>query len=314
MKGTATLENVIEKVHTMSADNYDEVVPVKEIEFTSLHSAKVSGMPVAITQTCQQLIANKLRVPNSYLNRCPPDLQAENLNYWIKQEQKKRDTLFCRFSGKALRAMFSSTRYEVIDNMDVLAKMLEYGFPPDQEVQYNLDGNMMVLKMPEYNKSFEIQVKDRLVPGISFINSEVGKIAFMITSYLLRLICTNGLLRSTPLSTSRFKHISKKPLENFPAIVDGVMANSQQHNDELMISVETSVEDPESTIKMFNRQFNIVKAEGEAVIDAWAIEPAYNMWGIVNGYTRAAQAPSLSAEASYQLEKTGGAILSLMKR
>jgi len=93
------------------------------------------------------LLANRLRIPHSYLIRCPKDLAADNLNYWIEQEQKNRETLFCRFVGNNLRAVFTE-RYTAIDHMEVLTKMLEYGFDPAGEVHLTLDSEMMVLKVP----------------------------------------------------------------------------------------------------------------------------------------------------------------------
>ncbi len=36
MRGTDTLENVIGKVHEISANHYDEVVPVRDMSFESL--------------------------------------------------------------------------------------------------------------------------------------------------------------------------------------------------------------------------------------------------------------------------------------
>ena len=43
MKATATLETVIDKVHQMSANHYDEIVPVKDMEFDSLNQMWISS-------------------------------------------------------------------------------------------------------------------------------------------------------------------------------------------------------------------------------------------------------------------------------
>ncbi len=40
---TATLENVIDQVHQISANHYDEIVPVQEMEFDSLNQMWVAG-------------------------------------------------------------------------------------------------------------------------------------------------------------------------------------------------------------------------------------------------------------------------------
>ena len=127
MKATATLEKVIETVHAMSANYHDETLPVKDMEFDSAESMWIAGQKFEVLPSAQKLFSNRLRVPYSYLTRCPEDLQARNLNHWIAEEQKKRDTLFCRFDGDKLRAIFTD-RYQAMDNLLVLSKMLEYGF------------------------------------------------------------------------------------------------------------------------------------------------------------------------------------------
>ncbi len=43
MTQTATLETVIDKVHQISANHYDEVVPVQDMEFDSLNQASFCG-------------------------------------------------------------------------------------------------------------------------------------------------------------------------------------------------------------------------------------------------------------------------------
>jgi len=92
-----------------------------------------------------------------------------------------------------------------------------------------------------------------------------------------------------------------------------VVEQSRLSESQLRFSVETRVDDPPATINTFNRQFQINQDEGERVVRAWEVEPAYTMFGVINSYTRAAQDRDLTAEQSYKLERTGGAILSLVK-
>ena len=156
MRGNARFENVINQVHAASQNHYDESIPVIDMEFESLDNMWVSGKPVEVLPSAQKLIANRLRVPHSYLMRCPQELQSQNLNYWIQEEAKNRDNLFCRFDGNQLRAVFTD-RYTALDHMEVLSRMLEYGFSPDAEVHYYLDGNIMVVKVPGLCQEVRIQ-------------------------------------------------------------------------------------------------------------------------------------------------------------
>ena len=67
MKATATLETVIDRVHQMSVNQYDEIVPVQDMEFDSLNQMWISGRRVEILPSAQRLLSNRLRVPFSYL-------------------------------------------------------------------------------------------------------------------------------------------------------------------------------------------------------------------------------------------------------
>ena len=312
MRAIDTFENLIHKVHEISANHYDETIPVKDMEFESLHTARIAGNRFTLLLCAQRLLANRLRVPYSYLNRCPANLQAENLNYWIQREAKKRDTFFCRFDGDKLRAVFTS-RYTAIDHMEVLSYMLEYGFKPNTEVHYFLDQELMVLKVPDYERAFRLGKNDDLVPGVSFANSEVGVLAFSIEAYFYRLVCSNGMISTTSVA-SRFKHISRKALEQFPNILKGVIYQSEHDQERFVISAQTKVDNPLETIASFNRQFNITKKEAQAVKKGWEAEPGYTMFHVINAYTRGAQDPYLDAEESYKLEQMGGIVLSLVKQ
>ena len=79
MRNTDTLENVIGKVHEISANNHDEIIPIRDMQFENLSKAEIVGQPFGVLPSAQRLIANRLRIPFSYLNRCPSDLQREEL-------------------------------------------------------------------------------------------------------------------------------------------------------------------------------------------------------------------------------------------
>jgi hypothetical protein len=312
MPQTDTLENVITAVHQQSANHFDEIVPLQEMEFDSLTQMWVSGKQVKVAPTAQRLLSNRLRVPYSYLSRCPEDLQARNLNYWIEQERQRRDTFFCRFDANRLRAVFTE-RYTAIDNMEVLTKILENGFDPAGEIQFALDDEMMLLKMPEYERAFHLVGADKIIPGISIANSEVGILALSIEAFYYRLVCTNGLIAKTAVD-ARYKHISRKVIDEFPDILRGVISQSHRGRDRFMISTQTPVSNSESTIDSFARQFQITQEEAQIVKQAYYLEegPA-TMFHVINAFTRAAQDRSLSASGAYRLERAGGHILGLVR-
>ncbi|MDP2644527.1 MAG: DUF932 domain-containing protein [Desulfobacterales bacterium] len=311
MRTNTTLENVINRVHEQSSNNYDETVAVHDMRFDSLERMDIAGQSFGVLPSAQRLLANRLRVPFSYLVRCPWELQAENLNYWIERETRNRHSLFCRFDGNNLRAVFTE-RYTAIDHMEVLTKMLEYGFSPSSEIHLSLDQEIMVMKVPERDRQFHLSENDKIVPGISIANSEVGVLALSIEAFYLRLICTNGMIAKTAID-ARYKHISRKIMDEFPMVLEGVVSQSRQGKDRFMLSTQSPVSNPESTIDTFARQFQITQEEAQIVKQAFYIEQGATMFHVIQAFTRAAQDRSLSASDSYRLEKAGGYILGMVK-
>jgi hypothetical protein len=310
MRNIDTFESVIGKVHEMSVNYYDETIALADMRFYSLNRMLISGKEVEVLPSAQRLFANRLRVPHSYLVRCPGDLQAENLNHWLREEIEKRETLFCRFDGDNLRAVFTD-RYCALDHSQVLSRMVEYGFSSETEVHYSLDREILVLKVPDFTRTFGFG-GDKIVPGISIANSEVGILAFSIEAYFYRLVCSNGLIAKSTVA-SKFRHISSKAMEEFPHILSQVVYESEHSQRRFEISTQTRLDNPLSTIGSFNRQFTITKKEAEAITHAWETEQGFTMFHVINAYTRAAHEGDLTAEESYKLERIGGLILSMVK-
>ena len=129
--------------------------------------------------------------------------------------------------------------------------MLGLGFKPEQQIQYMLDQDMMVVKVPEYARSFEVVLRDTIVPGLSFGNSETGLLSFCIECYYLRLVCTNGMVVPVSAGQSRFKHISRKAFEALPETILQVSDSSNRQQSKMVISVNTAVPEPLRTIDSF---------------------------------------------------------------
>ena len=190
--------------------------------------------------------------------------------------------------------------------------MLEYGFAPETEIQMALDPEMLVLKVPEYDRQFFLPGQDRIVPGISIANSEVGVLALSIEAFYYRLVCTNGLISKTSVDAS-YKHISRRVMDEFHQVLQGVVSQSRHGQERFMISTQTPVDSPESSIEAFSRQFQITQEETKVIKAAFYQEPGGTMFHIIQAFTRAAQSPGLTATDAYRLEKAGGAILGMVK-
>jgi len=308
MSNLVTLGEVKNKVYDLSMACYDKLVPVKDIEFNKLDSVKIRGESYPLKPTAQYALSNRLGIPIQYLRKCPPDLQAVNLNYWLTKE--RNENLFFRFDGEEVRAVFTP-KYKPVDNWEIIEKLNSLGYAEDTKVQCYLDEEFMVLSVLDGKEVFSVN-GDRFAPGISISNSEVGLASLSIAAFVLRLVCTNGAISKTQVSAS-YRHVSLKILKELPEVIKNVSLDLVKQRDQYRISLESRVADPLATIESFNKQFQLGEKEKEAVKWGWFQEVGETMFHVVNAYTRAAQFPGLTAESCYRLQKVGGCILGMVK-
>ena len=307
MQKLTTLEKVSNRIDALSANCFDQNVNVPELSFDDLDTVNIAGEPHALKSIAQRSISNRLGIPYPYLKRCPKDIQALNLNHWITKE--KNDQLLFRFDDQEVRAVFTP-KYTAVDNFEVMERLDSLGYGPDTEVQCHLDAQFMSLSIPDGNKAFDIN-GDRFKPGISISNSEVGLASLSISAFVLRMVCTNGMVAKSDVSAS-YRHVSTKILNEFPQVLDKVSYELGTHQTKFQLSMESPVDDPLATMNSFNRQFAVSNDEKEALVWAWPYENGNTMFHIVNAYTRAAQMEGLPAESSYRLQKVGGNILGML--
>jgi hypothetical protein len=303
-----TLGKVNLRVDELSRNCSDHLVPIDDISFDSLEDVKISNEPHSMRLIAQQSIACRLGIPIQYLRRSPSDVQAYNLNHWIKKERNEK--LFFRFDGEEVRAIFTP-RYQPIDNFEVLERLDSLGYPPETPVQCHLDSEFMSLSILDKKQTFSLN-GDKITPGVSVSNSEVGLACLSIAAFFLRLICTNGLVAKTEVKAS-YKHVSLKIFKEFPKVLENVALELAKKKDQFRISAQSKVDNPLATIESFNRQFQINKKEQEAVEWGWSKEGGDTMFHLVNSYTRGSQLQGLSAESSYRLQKVGGLILDMVQ-
>lgn len=307
-KNLITLGKVVQKVNTLSQNCHDKLIPVPDIAFDNLETVRIASEPHLLRPLAQHSAACRLQIPIHYLRRCPPEVQAYNLNHWIRKE--KNEELFFRFDGEEVRAIFTP-RYRPVDNFEVLERLDSLGYGPETQVQSHLDAEFMLVSILDRKGSFSIN-GEKMTPGFSISNSEVGLASLSIAAFVLRLICTNGMISKTEVSAS-YRHVSLKILNEFPKVLDNVSLELGKQKDQFRISIGSKVENPLMTLESFNRQFQVGEKEREAVEWGWNQEPGNTMFHIVNSYTRAAQFEGLPAEASYRLQRVGGMVLGMVK-
>jgi hypothetical protein len=304
MSQMTTLSKVHERIEKMSQNHVDQNIKTREISFENLKIIRIGDDSHTLRPVAQQSISNRLGIPIQYLRRCPEDIQALNMNHWIREE--KNEELFFRFDGDDVRAIFTP-RYIPTDNMEIMRKLEVLNYNPDTRVQCSLDDEFMSLSIPDGRQTFNIN-GEKMTPGISLSNSEVGLASLSIAAFMLRLVCTNGMISKTEVSAS-YRHVSTKILSELPGVLNNVSLELGRQKEQVRLSLESKVDNPENTINRFNSQFLLNKEEKDAVEWALPLELGNTMFHVVNVYTKAAQYTELAAENGYRLQKVGGMIL-----
>jgi hypothetical protein len=168
----------------------------------------------------------------------------------------------------------------------------------------------MLLSIPDGRRQFKIN-GDKMTPGISISNSEVGLASLSVSAFILRLVCTNGMVSKTEISAS-YRHVSTKILTELPQVFQKVADGLGKQKERLKLSLESPVADPLATIERFNRQFGLGEQEKSAVEWAWPQNAGETMFHVMNTYTQAAAMEGLPAESSFRLQKLGGEVLGML--
>jgi hypothetical protein len=215
-KELKTLGAVEEHVKVLTKNYYDDYVPVKSLKFDNLNTVRIAGEKHHMNKMGQQGIAFRLGVPLSYLQKCPEDVQAYNMNYWIKHE--KNEELFFRFDAEDnVRTVFSP-KYIKLDNLQVIKHLYKMGFDKKADARCTIDDDFMSLSIFDDKSSFKIN-GDQMKGGHTYSNSETGLASFSLAAFLYRLVCANGLISRKNVSLAKFPHVSEKTLSKIPKLL-----------------------------------------------------------------------------------------------
>jgi hypothetical protein len=303
---------VRETLKKQSQKFHDEVVPLSAVSFDSLENVKIGENQYRLRMHAAMGMSARLHVPYRYLSRCSADLQARNLNYWVEKQKDNGSDLFISFDGEAVRAVFSK-RYVPIDNMAIVDEMHSLGITEDVDVQFYFDQQFMMLNVPSPTKKFALLKKDEMMPGVSISNSEVGLASFSVAAFMLRLICTNGMVSKEHVTKSSYRHVSEKVLQNLPSILQDATSNLDVLQQSMKDALDMKVENPDELLLTLNDRYLLGEKQKEAVKWAWPQEQGATMFNVIQTYTRAVQFETLSAQERFRLQEAGGAILSDLK-
>lgn len=253
-------------------------------------------------------LANRLGVPGQYLQKCPSELVAENVNHWLAEQPDRQFLVRC--DGDQVRAVLSS-RYSPVDH-ELLLSWVSESVGRDAQVRYELTEEQMVLQL--VNRREHGTVHDRLHSGVNIRNSEVGLSCVEVSGLVYRTICLNGLILSGR-SDYRRRHIGDTSLR------DEVRRAVMQTGEAARVGVSmfegtqsVRVPDMDALFERVVSRHDLTKRQGTAIREAFGIEPGDTLYAAINAITRAGNDIRLDLEARRQLQELGGSILEAAER
>jgi hypothetical protein len=164
-----------------------------------------------LTEWAHLQLAEKLGIPKRYYDRMreagKTELLADNINAWLCSKERR---LIRILDGK-IRAILSD-RYRIIDNYDLVFLALDE-FKKKETVEiYRIDlaETMLYLKAIDRTLTASIKEEDIVYGGLILRNSEVGASALRVEPFILRRVCSNGLILQHSLKKI---HLGKQTLE-----------------------------------------------------------------------------------------------------
>lgn len=282
-----------------------------------LYSSNMGCLPMspfALSQLC-----NKIGVPVRYINKCIEtgrlDLAHDNLCSWL--EDYKTPTLIREYKGH-VRGVLTS-KYSVCDTQEIIRVV-------DDVLDMN-NYNIKGFFLNEERFHLRLVSKDMLpisgedlFAGITIDSSDVGRSPIVVTFFIYKQVCTNGLMiaKNNELLFHQ-KHIgitAEELHESLVASLKNIEYLTEQTVERIQLTRQrynhwsSTSEHPEDIQEFANhirQQTNLSMDSANKVIDLMNTKYEDTRWGMINAITEVAQ--DFSLERRIELERIAGSLL-----
>lgn len=300
------------------------------------------------SDNARRQLGTHLGIPSQYVEKLQArgmdELVDTNFNQLLHSPvEKATDRLFRTYDNGPASNVFRSTHsrsfltFDYVDLMDGVAPVL-HQIADKQELKFistGLTDNKLYMKIVFPNMQLEVrskQVNDIVECGVIISNSETGHGSIIVSQFIHRLICLNGMTVND--AGTRRRHVGsanargeldyqsdtiismKQTLtkqlrdhvldcvdhDKFRATVAKFNASAQ---DELDSSVE-----PEDAIESVGKKFSLSDSEVKQAKRSLLEDGDYSRWGFANAITNIAH-KSEDYDRATELQELGGNIINL---
>lgn len=352
MKQGKSLVDLARQLEDIKQNSKDYLVPATKLSMNDSGQVEFTNgkrIEVKPTSHAHSQIASYAGVPKVYYDRLreeAPELLARNVNHGFgKQHEEggrggKAETRMVRTYHGDMRALVSSS-YRRLDSYD----MCEAVLPIVQEkkmqvVSSEITDTRVYIKALSPRKQTEIKKGDVVQYGLVISNSDVGAGSVRVEPLIYRLICTNGLICDTAINK---KHVGRNMAGDdiqelltaqtidltekafWAQVRDVVLASMDPKRFEAEVQKLRDAADQKiqnfdipDVVEMTMRTVGVSGDDTKNSIVAYLANGAdgagLTKWGLINGFTYAAQRESISYDQSIEMERAGSKILELNDR
>lgn len=280
-----------------------------------------------LTDWAHGQVASKLDIPLKYYRRMrelAPELLAKNINEWLPDKEAKSKLLLRTLDGK-VRAVLSD-RYKILDNHDLLLNALEEFKDMGAELhRADLTESHMYIKAVVPHTREEITKGDTVIPGVIIQNSEVGAGAFKVTPFMLREVCTNGMIGESAITKIHLGRKQDTGIVQFSRetqmaesktlwlqvrdIIRGTFdpVTFKQWVESVRVGAEVEIPSPVYAVDNVIESFGINDALKDDLLNHFARAGDMTQWGLANAVTRTARDLE-DPDQIVELETIGGKV------
>lgn len=339
-----TLDQLVERVVRDDARKRDLVTDTRRVSVafddtdTFLVDLKDGeGGSFVLSDHALGQVATDLGIPKKYFDRMrsdAPDLFRSNVHHWLNNEPNRRlirgfksDNGSDELTGRA----WLSDRYRRLDNIEIAKTLLPEFETLGTPVEFHnaaVTENRLYLRATFPDMESEIKVGEPVRWGVEIRNSEVGAGTFAINSFVLTLLCMNGMVAYKELSA---RHVGRRIDD------DGVFTDETIRADDtafwlaardtlrasisdtrfeeavatMKATVDTSpIERPIKASEELSQRFSLSDEERDDVLTALLKGGDMTQWGLLSAVTSAAQGRE-SFDRRVEMEELGWQVAEL---
>lgn len=292
---------------------------------------------LGVNEVAHRQIGAALGIPAKYYDKMRssnPDLLTANVNGWFNHTPSTR---MVRTLDGTARA-FLSERYRRIDNYEIAETVLPIiGALPDAHIEScEITDERMYIKVVNPRLFSEVTPGDIVQSGILITNSEVGMGSMAIQPLVYRLVCSNGMvvndaatrryhigrgnqagedysLYSTETLAADDRALMLKVQDTVRAVIDKVRFEKVVLMMRDARSAAITTNNIPRMVELAATDYGMTKKESSGILDHLIRGGEFNLYGLANAVTRAAQDVE-SYDRSTEMESIGYSVLNMSRR